>query len=173
MTDHTPAAAPLLDAARTGMLASYWARQQPDVPAVISEAGDRTFSELNAKANQLARALRRRGVGRGDAVALLCLNRPEFAEVLAATQRIGARFTPINWHLTAEEAGYVVDDCDAVVFVADACLRDLATQALRSAPRATLRLAIGGDIADWESYDATLDREDADDLTDPCVGRAQ
>ena len=33
-------------AARVGMVAAYWARQQPDVPAIVSPHGDRTFAEL-------------------------------------------------------------------------------------------------------------------------------
>ena len=43
------------------------------------------------------------GDGAGDGVALLCANRPEFAEALYAAQRAGLRLTPINWHLGADE----------------------------------------------------------------------
>ena len=45
----------------------------------------------------------------GDGVALLCANRAEFVETYYAVMRIGARLTPINWHLTGDEAGYIVD----------------------------------------------------------------
>ena len=90
------------------------------VPAIVAPAGDRTFAELNARANQLVRALRRLGLEAGDGVALLCPNRPEFAEVGAACQRAGLRLTTVNWHLTADEAGYIVDDCEAKALVADA-----------------------------------------------------
>ena len=60
--------------AKVGMLLAWWAEQQPDVAAIVSEHGDRTFAELNAGANRLVRALRRRGVDAGDAVALACHN---------------------------------------------------------------------------------------------------
>ena len=63
--------------------------------------------------NRLARALRARGLGAGDAVALMCTNRPAFVETWAACLRAGFRITTINWHLTGEEAGYIVDDCEA------------------------------------------------------------
>src|SRR5688500_16520595 len=103
------------------MTLAYWAGQlSDDQAAIVSPHGDRTFAELNANANRLARALRGRGLSPGDGVAILCANRAEFAEVLAATQRAGLRLTPVNWHLTAPEAGYIVDDCEARAFVADA-----------------------------------------------------
>ncbi len=58
-----------------------------------------------------------RGFEEGDAIALMCTNRPEFLEVLYAAQRIGLRLTPINWHLTGEEAAYIVENCEAKAFV--------------------------------------------------------
>ncbi len=44
-----------------------------------------------------------------DGVALLCSNRAEFADVWAACQRGGFRLTTVNWHLTGDEAAYIVD----------------------------------------------------------------
>lgn len=107
-------------AADRGMLAAFWAAENPDAPAVISEAGNRTRAEVNANANRLVRALRARGVKDGDGIALLCSNRPEYFETVAAAQRAGLRLTIVNWHLTGDEAGYIVDDCEATAFVADA-----------------------------------------------------
>src|SRR5882757_1871889 len=92
---------------------SVTARHHPSRPALIAGADTRTFAELNARCNQLARVLRRRGLKAGDGVALVCSNRPEFAEVVYAAQRSGLRITPINWHLTAEEIAYIVSDCEA------------------------------------------------------------
>ena len=114
----------------------------------MSAKGNRTFAELNARANQLARALRARGPQAGDAVALMCSNRPEFAEALLATRRSGLRFTPINWHLTGAEAGYILDDCDAKAFIAEARMVETVCVASEAAPRATTRLAVGGESPD-------------------------
>ena len=77
------------EAAAAGMVLAWHAAQAPERPAIISEHGNRTFGELNARTNALARALRRRGLKAGDAVALMCSNRPEFAEAIAACQRAG------------------------------------------------------------------------------------
>ncbi|MGH8985635.1 MAG: AMP-binding protein [Acidimicrobiia bacterium] len=159
-------------AADRGLAVSYHAAADPDRPALLSDASlDRTFGELDSRANQVVRALRRRGVFAGDSVALLCANRPEFVEVLLATQRAGLRLTPVNWHLTAAEAGYIVDDCEAVAFVADARFADVATAAAADAPGARVRLAIGGAAIDgFDGYDDAVAAESGDELVDPSLG---
>ncbi len=155
---------------RTGTVGSYWAERSPDHPAIISEHGNRTFAELNQRANRLARALRSRGVQAGDGVALMMSNRPEFAEATAAVQRIGMRLTAINWHLTAEEAAYIVDDCEATAFIADARFATTATGAAAQSPNARVRLAVGGEVDAFDSYEEALHAEDGGDLDDPSLG---
>jgi long-chain acyl-CoA synthetase len=152
------------------MVLAHWAELYPDRPAIISPSGDRAFAELNANANRLARALRARGLQAGDAVALLCGNRAEFAETVHACLRAGLRLTTINWHLSGAEAAYIVDDCEAVAIVAGAELAGAAVPAADAAPRCRVRLAVGGDMEGFESYDAALAAEDGADLDDPVVG---
>jgi long-chain acyl-CoA synthetase len=159
-------------AARQGMVLAFWAGDQPGTLAIASPQGDRTFAELNANANRLVRALRERGVAAGDGLALMVSNRPEFAEVLAAAQRGGLRTTPINWHLTAEEAAYIVGDCQARVFVADARFGEVAAAAAAQSAGASVRLAVGGDIAGFEGYDAAIAPHDGSDIDDPELGRS-
>jgi long-chain acyl-CoA synthetase len=153
-----------------GMLLAWWAARQPDVPAVLSPSGQRSFKDLNERANQLARALRRLGLRIGDGVALLCGNRPEFVEVVAACQRAGWRLTTVNWHLTAAEAGYIVADCEARALVADAGFADTATGAVALAPACTVRLAVRGPIEGFRSYADELAGESNEDIEDPCLG---
>jgi long-chain acyl-CoA synthetase len=159
-----------LECARRGMLLAWWARRQPSVPAIVAPTGDRTFAELNARANQLARALRRLGLEAGDGVALLCTNRAEFAEVGAACQRAGWRLTTVNWHLTAAEAGYILDNCEAKALVADGSLASVALGARQHAPGCRVALAIGGDIEGFLPYDSELAGESGADIDDPLLG---
>jgi long-chain acyl-CoA synthetase len=153
-----------------GMGLAVWAELLPRVVAVRAGAETRTFHELNARANQLARALRARGLRAGDAIALLCSNRCEFAEVYAATRRSGLRLTPVNWHLNADEAAYVVRDSDARALVAEARFAAGAERAAALAPAATLRLACGGALDGFEDYGAALSAEDPGDISDPAPG---
>src|SRR5580658_1327875 len=170
-TDAPAALDPRIQFAMQGMLIAWWAEQQPEYPAFLSPQGNRTFAELNGRANRLARALRARGVTAADSTALLSSNRPEFSETVFAVQRSGIRLTPVNWHLSGEEAGYIVDDCEATALIADAQHAASAITAARLAPRATVRLAIGGDIEGFESYDDALDAEDDSNIEDATAGR--
>lgn len=163
-------AAEAREAATRGMALAVHARAAPERRAVVAPTGERTFAELDASANRLARALARRGVGPGDPVALLCSNRPEFVESYAACLRAGLRLTPINWHLHAEEVGYIVADCEAKALVADARFAELARAAAEAAPRAEVRLAAGGAIPGFEPYDAALAAEAGEDLAEPLLG---
>ena len=153
-----------------GMSIAVWAKYMPDAPAVISASGDRTFAQLNARCNQLVRALRARGLAAGDSVALMCSNRTEFVEVFWAVRRAGLRITAINWHLTGEEAAYIVDDCDAKAFFADARFAEAAVQTSQQAPKLRARIAIGGSLPGFEDYDSVLQGMDARDIEDPQVG---
>jgi long-chain acyl-CoA synthetase len=160
------------EAAALGMLVAWWAAQGPDRPALYTTYGDRTYGELNANINRLVRFLRARGVRPGDSVALMCTNRPEFLEVFYAAQRSGLRVTPINWHLTGDEARYIVEDCQAKVFVADAALGEAAMEAGSAGPQgeSPITLAVGGELAGFDSYDDVIGVYDGTDIDDPTLG---
>lgn len=82
---------------------------------------------LRHNAAKGATALHDLGVWQGDRVALLLRNDFAFFEATAAASLLGAATVPLNWHMTAEEIDYVLEDCDAKVLVAHA---DLLTEAV-------------------------------------------
>jgi long-chain acyl-CoA synthetase len=92
----------------------------PGKPAVIMAdgSGQVTYGELEARSRQVARLLARLGLGVGDHVAIMLANRPEYFEIAWGAQRAGTYWTPVNWHLTADEAAYIVADCGASVVFA-------------------------------------------------------
>ncbi|MFV2091169.1 MAG: AMP-binding protein, partial [Pseudomonadales bacterium] len=156
-------------ALESGMALAYHADQQGDALALVTPFGDRTFVELNSRANQLVRLLRDRGIGSGDAIAVVSRNRPEFIEALAAALRGGIRFTPANFHLTAEESGYVIDNCEARAVIYDSGL-GTATDAMAHAQNCSVRLAIGGSIEGFEDYEAAISPCDGSNIEDPQRG---
>ena len=160
----------LMTASRTGMLIAFHAERRPDKPAVISEFGSRTFSELNARCNQLVRTLRDAGLGVDDSVAMLMTNRPEFLEVFFACSRAGFRITPINWHLTGDNASYIVGNCEAKAFIADARCEVSAIDALSDNPGVEIALATGGSIAGFTDYNEALATQSGDNISDPVAG---
>ena len=158
------------EAASTGMILAWHAENAPERMALVSDKGNRTFAELNFRTNQLVRALRRQGLQAGDAVALLCSNRPEFVETVAACQRGGFRLTPINWHLTGTEVGYIVDNCEAKAFIAEDRFKASAIEAASMASSLRVKFAVGGAIDGFEAYDAALAAEPGENIPDPVLG---
>ncbi len=161
----------LATAIACGMTAAFHAAQAPGRLAIISHHGNRTFDELNGNANRLVRALRRRGITTGDAVSLVCSNRPEFAEVLTAATRMGVRLTTVNCHLTGDEMGYILDNSDAKAVIGDARFAHALQAAATHAPKLDLLITIGGSVAGFEQYDDLLQPEDASDIDDPILGK--
>ncbi|BBX05967.1 acyl-CoA synthetase [Mycolicibacterium aichiense] len=128
----------------------------PDKPAaIIVDEGQRlTYRQLEERSTRLADALRKAGLGRGDVVALLSSNDVEMFVVYWACLRSGLYLTPVNTHLTAAEAGYIIDDCGAGVLIVSADLADLAAGAVTPAPALRLLLAYGGQVPGFDSYEA-------------------
>src|SRR5919107_2007862 len=74
-----------------------------------------TWSELRDRVDALAGGLARLGVRRGDTVALMLANRPEFAIADLAVMTLGATPFSIYQTLSAEQVQYVVSDAGARV----------------------------------------------------------
>lgn len=112
------------------------ARRQPDKPALVMSDGSRgmTFAELDRRSLQVEALLHEHGVGAKEHVALVMDNRPEFLEVAWGAQRAGTLWTPVNWHLTEDEAAYVVGDCGARVLFATEATGDLAARIAARCP---------------------------------------
>ena len=129
------------------------ARAYGDKPAVImGGSGVRlSYAELERQSNQIAQLFRSRGLRPGDHIAVLMENRPEFFPVVWAAQRSGLFYTPVNWHLSAAEAAYIVADCGARLLVASSELEELAAAAASSAPALAGRLTVGPPVPGVES----------------------
>ena len=146
----------------------------PDRAAIImgSTGAITTFRQLDERSNQLARVIRAAGVQRGGSLAIFAENHPRFLEVTWAAQRSGIYYTAINSHLTAAEAGYIIDDCDASIVVSTEALADVAVAAcsITTAPQVKVRLLLGGSHAGWENYEATVDPMPTTPLADESEG---
>jgi long-chain acyl-CoA synthetase len=142
-----------------GLHLAAHARTDPDRPALVMAGSGavRTYGEIDAAAVALARALRGRGLRTGDHLAVLLDNQPAFFDVVWAAMRAGLYVTPINWHLTAAEAGYIVRDCDATALVASAGLADVvAAMAPDDLAAVTTRIVVDGDLPGFEPLGAVL-----------------
>jgi fatty-acyl-CoA synthase len=132
------------------------AEEAPDRPAIVmaSDGAITTFAELDARSNQFAQFLRSRGVEQRGSISLFAENHPRFLEVMWGAQRAGLFYTAVNSHLNVDDAGYIVDDCDATVLVSTKQLAPVATKIDASiAPNVHSRLLLGGTADGWEKYE--------------------
>ncbi|MCV7006580.1 MULTISPECIES: fatty-acid--CoA ligase FadD4 [Mycobacterium] len=128
----------------------------PDKPAVILYPSGTvvTFGELEARANRLAHYFRRAGLREGDAVAILMENNEHMHAVMWAARRAGLYYVPINTHLTAAEAAYIIDNSNAKAIVGSAALSGTCAELGEHLPNGLpqVLLLADGDLAGWQRY---------------------
>jgi fatty-acyl-CoA synthase len=142
------------------------ALMQPQAVALRFMGRTLTWADLHGRVSALAGALSRRGVGFGDRVMILMLNRAEFVEAMLATNMLGAIAVPLNFRLTPPEIGFLVEDCEARVMVTEAVLAPVATGVRDIQPILDTVVVAGG-----SSDDSVLGYEDlieeGDDAAEP------
>ncbi|MFW6094112.1 MAG: AMP-binding protein, partial [Pseudomonadota bacterium] len=155
------------------MYPGKWAVEFPEKAAVIhSETGESiSYRMLNDRSNQLAQLMWDRGLRPGDHVAAFMENHLRFFEVVWAALRSGLYLTTINRYLTDEEAGYILDDCEAQVLIASGHLADVARELPRFAPGCHTRLMIDGEEPGFQAYEAAIDAYPAKPLPDEPAGQ--
>src|SRR5919109_842811 len=103
-----------------------WSVESPDAPAVLwegeeGEARTWTYTELRHQTDRLARALRRLGVGAGDAVGIFLPMLPETVAAVMACSKLGAIWVPIFSGFGADAVSVRLEDADVkVLLTADA-----------------------------------------------------
>jgi benzoate-CoA ligase family protein len=90
-----------------------------DEPALVFEGREISYGELRSATLQMAHAITALGVRRGDRVALLLHDSPEFVEAFIATCSLGAIAVPINMALRVEEQCSILHNCSATIALAE------------------------------------------------------
>ncbi len=103
-----------------------------------------TWREYGERVQRLAAGLAGLGVGRGDAVAMVLRNRPEFNLIDTAAMHLGA--VPFSIYSTSppEQIRYLLDDAGALVVVTEPAFAAQVRQALDGGPPRTLVILDGG-----------------------------
>lgn len=92
----------------------------PDAVAVDDLYRSRTWAELSERVGQVASWLRDdQGLRAGEHLAMVMGNRVEFVELVLGSLVAGLWLTPVNWHLTPEEAAFIIGDSGARLVVVD------------------------------------------------------
>ena len=105
------------------------ARRRPEAPALMR--GERvvaSYGEFARSAAAIGGALRNRGIGKGDRVAIFMSNRTEYLVAMYGAWFAGAAVVPINAKLHVRETAWIVDNADTrLVFTSDDVGQDLAS----------------------------------------------
>jgi fatty-acyl-CoA synthase len=136
------------------------ASTSPDRPAVIMAGSNATvtYGELETNSARLASALHQLGLRMGDVIAVLSDNAPEAFEIYWAAICSGLYVTFVNWHLSGDEAAYIVRDSGAQVLIASGGVPELGSEVARLVPEVVHRYAFGSSIDGYGSYTELLKR---------------
>ena len=97
-----------------------------EAPALIlADGATVSYGELYARSQRVAALLHDAGLRRGDGVALVLPNRPEFFEITWGCQLSGLYYSAVNTHFTPDEVAYVIDDSEAKAVFIDASMAEL------------------------------------------------
>ncbi len=116
----------------------------------------RSWTELAERATRIGHLLRDDlGIPPGGHASMIVGNRVEFVELALGALVAGVWLTPVNWHLTAEEAGYIVDDSQSAAVFADPVYETTARAAADGRPVLVLgdeldRAVAAAGTADWD-----------------------
>jgi fatty-acyl-CoA synthase len=155
------------------MYPGHWAQVTPDKPAVVMAGTDEvvTHRELNERSIRLARVWHDAGLRAGDGVAVFLENHPRFLEIVWAGMRSGLRVTPVNRYLTAAEAAYIVNDCDARALVTSRGMAPVAAELAGMVPGCKVRLSVDGLVEGCDSYEDAVAGISAEPLGEEPLGQ--
>jgi fatty-acyl-CoA synthase len=109
----------------------------PDKPAIAFDGATLSYRAFDERIAATARALKSElGVGRGDRVAILSLNHPDYLVLLYACARLGAILVPLNWRLAAAEQLFILSDAAVKVVVLQHAFAALLQQLAAALPQA-------------------------------------
>ena len=134
------------------------AAKTPDKPAYVMARSGRTvtYRELDEASNQGAHLFRSLGLRPGDHIALSMENNEHYFQICWAAQRSGLYFTCISSRLSPPEVAYIVDDCDAKVFIASKAKRDVAEGLHEACPDLVARYLVGDSGEGCESWEGAI-----------------
>lgn len=145
------------------------AKARPDHPAVIMAGNGAvtSYGAMDDHANRFARLLRARGLGKGDAFAVLLENRAEFFTLIWGSQRAGTLLVPVSTRLTAAEIGYILRDSAAKLLVTSTGFGEILPAIREQCPDLGLLVL---DSGKEEDFAAALAAQSSDPIPDQSAG---
>ena len=136
----------------------FHARSTPNKPAYIMARTQEviTYGQLEERVNRCSQFFRDAGLRPKDHIAVLTENNARYLEIICAAQVAGLIYTTISTHLTTPEIEYIVNDCQAKVFIVSPYKKDVAQELRNAIPNVRECLSVGGGIEGYRSYEETV-----------------
>ena len=139
-----------------GTLLTKTARTFPQRLAIAYGDDEWTYQQANERINKLANALTRLGIKKGENVAILLHNCPEFLETLFACFKAGIGTVPINFRLHPKECSFIIDNSEAVAVVLGDDFRDSLYALKHEMPRVKHTLCMSDPLKGMLPYEDLL-----------------
>jgi fatty-acyl-CoA synthase len=149
-------------------LAKRRLRSPEKVALIYADQSTMTYRQLADGADRISSILASRSIRRGDTVAYLGENSPEFLQVMFGAARLGAVFVPINTRLAAPEITHILMDSDARLLFHDPPFAQLVSAAAPDA-RAPDVIVTGAGTSDTAAAAHAGDLDAEVSLQDPAA----
>jgi fatty-acyl-CoA synthase len=111
----------------------------PDKPALRFGGDALSYAAFSSRIANAARALKSGlAIGRGDRVAILATNHPDYLVLLYACARLGAILVPLNWRLAVPEQLFILCDASVKALVVEQSLAAIAPELGKALPDARI-----------------------------------
>jgi len=139
------------------------AKVYPDHPAIIHGSLRRDYRSFYARSRQLASALVRRGIGKGDTVSVLLANAPPMLECHYGVPMAGAVLNTLNTRLDAAVIAFSLDHAASKLFIVDREFSSVAAKAL-TMTRSAKPIVIHADEREFEVQGELIGEMDYEDF---------
>ncbi|MDP7129715.1 MAG: AMP-binding protein, partial [Planctomycetota bacterium] len=153
-----------------GTLLTKSARSFPESLAIAHGSKKLSYARFDARANQLANALGRLGITKGDNVALLMYNCSEMLEAMFACFKAGCCAVPINFRLHPREFSFIIDHSESKAVVITSEFNESILDVRDQIPQAQSIITVSGargELLDYESLVSPEDEQFEDAEVDP------
>ena len=141
----------------------------PDQPALIHGEVRRSWDEVYRRCKQLASALNKRGIGKGDTVSIMAPNLPEHFEAHFGIPMSGAVLNSINTRLDAPIVAFILQHAETKLLIVDREMSPVVEKALHMVQHPPVVIDIddpsfeGGKLLGEQDYEALLAEGDEND----------
>jgi long-chain acyl-CoA synthetase len=138
---------------------------------IFSNGGQLTYGALDRAANQAAQLMRALGLRRGDVVAVLMENNPQFPVFCSAATRAGLYFCCISTQLAPAEVAYILQDSGAKLLLTSGRNAALAADVAAQVPGLAQRFITDGACTGFQSWELALAMQPHTPIADESEGQ--